>query len=108
MAHVARGEQVDQVEEVARSAQVRNPVADWRDILGFEQAWWRGWDHRRPKELAIRDQFGISAARYYQLLNRVIDSPEALAQDPMLVRRLRRIREVRRQKRHLSGLGSRA
>ena len=46
------------------------------------------------KERAIRERFGFSAARYHQLLNRAIDRPEAIAYDPMLVRRLRRIRDA--------------
>ena len=49
-----------------------------------------GGSSRCPKERAIRERFGFSAARYQQLLNRAIDRPEALAYDPMLVRRLRR------------------
>jgi hypothetical protein len=68
-----------------------------RDILDFEREWWK---HPGPKERRIRDRFGISAARYHQLLHRVVDAPEALAYDPMLVRRLRRLREERRRKRY--------
>jgi hypothetical protein len=62
-------------------------------ILDFEQGWWR---QPGSKERAIRRRFGISAARYHQLLNRLIDEPEAMRYDPMLVRRLRRLREDRR------------
>jgi hypothetical protein len=65
----------------------------WREILAFERTWWQS---SSPKELAIRERFGISAARYYQRLNRLIDRQEALELDPMLVRRLRRVREMRR------------
>lgn len=61
-------------------------------ILAFERDWWR---HAGAKEEAIRSQFGLSAARYYQLLNTVIDSPEAVRHDPMLVRRLQRARDAR-------------
>ena len=61
-------------------------------ILDFERQWWR---HAGAKEEAIRSQFGLSAARYYQLLNAVIDSPTAVRYDPMLVRRLQRTREAR-------------
>ena len=52
-----------------------------------------------PKERAIRERFGFSAARYHQLLNRVLEQPEALAYDPMLVRRLHRVRDARRRRR---------
>ncbi len=61
-------------------------------ILDFERDWWR---HAGAKEEAIRSQFGLSAARYYQLLNTVIDSPDAVRHDPMLVRRLQRARDAR-------------
>ncbi len=61
-------------------------------ILSFERQWWR---YVGAKEEAIRSQFGLSAARYYQLLNAVIDSPAALRHDPMLVRRLQRARDAR-------------
>ncbi len=61
-----------------------------RDILAFEGEWRR---HGGAKEEAIRRAFDIPPARYYQLLGRLIDRPEALAHDPMLVRRLRRLRD---------------
>lgn len=65
-------------------------------ILAFERQWWR---HVGAKEEAIRSQFGLSAARYYQLLNAVIDAPAAERYDPMLVRRLQRARDARTQAR---------
>jgi hypothetical protein len=61
-------------------------------ILEFERQWWR---HAGAKEDAIRSEFSLSAARYYQLLNAVIDAPAALQFDPMLVRRLQRARDAR-------------
>lgn len=73
-----------------------------RDLLDFER---EAWKLRMPKERAIREHFGFSAARYHQLLNRAIDRPEALGYDPMLVRRLRRIRDARRRKRTAGRLG---
>ena len=75
-----------------------------RAILDFERA---SWKLPPPKERAIRERFGFSAARYHQLLNRAIDLPEALIYDPMLVRRLRRIREARRRRRVADQLGVR-
>jgi hypothetical protein len=65
-------------------------------VLRFERHWWR---YTGAKEEAIRAEFGLSATRYYQLLNALIDSPDALVADPMLVRRLRRLRAQRRQTR---------
>ena len=65
-------------------------------MLAFESGWTR---HSARKEEAIRDAFGLSAARYYQLLNAVIDSPAALRHDPLLVRRLQRAREARAEAR---------
>lgn len=71
-------------------------VADrWEDLLDFE----RTRTAHPAGEAAIRRRFGVSAARYYQALNRLIDRPEALRYDPVLVRRLRRLREVRRRTR---------
>jgi hypothetical protein len=80
------------------------PDAEWRwqDILDFERNWWKG---SMRKEHAVRARFGISPARYYQLLNRLIDQPEALEHDPMLVQRLRRLRESRRRRRFARRLG---
>ncbi|MFI2274475.1 MULTISPECIES: DUF3263 domain-containing protein [Catenuloplanes] len=61
-------------------------------ILEFEKRWWR---HAGAKEQAIRDEFGLSSTRYYQLLNGLLDNPLALAHDPVLVGRLRRLRASR-------------
>ena len=69
---------------------------DWRAVIDFERSWWHD---PGPKEPAIRERFGLSPARYHQLLDRALDRPEALRYDPMLVRRLRRLREERRRKR---------
>lgn len=65
-------------------------------ILAFEKQWWR---YPGAKEAAIRAEFSLSPTNYYQILNILIDSPAALAADPMLVRRLRRLREQRRRAR---------
>jgi hypothetical protein len=73
-----------------------------REVLDFER---EAWKLTVPKQRAIRQRFGISASRYHQLLHRIIDRPEALTYDPMLVRRLRRLRELRRRSRTASGLG---
>jgi len=75
-----------------------------RTILDFER---EAWKLTVAKERAIRERFGVSPARYHQLLNRTIDRPEALAYDPMLVRRLRRLREIRRRRRAAGKLGVR-
>lgn len=61
-------------------------------MLAFERAWWR---RGGMKEEAIREEFGISSARYHQLLGALIDSPAALQEDPMLVKRLQRLRDAR-------------
>ena len=65
-------------------------------VLAFERQWWR---HVGAKEEAIRATFSLSAARYYQLLGALVDSPLALAFDPMLVNRLQRMRSVRSEAR---------
>jgi hypothetical protein len=61
-------------------------------ILAFERRWWK---HAGAKEQAIRDTFGLSATRYYQVLNGLLDDPAALKRDPVLVGRLRRLRASR-------------
>lgn len=61
-----------------------------RTILAFEA---RRPGHSSAKEEAIRAELELTPARYYQLLDRVIESEQALVADPMLVRRLRRIRD---------------
>ncbi|WP_308159151.1 DUF3263 domain-containing protein [Curtobacterium sp. ISL-83] len=63
-----------------------------KHVLAFEHERAR---HDRTKEAEIRVEFDMSAARYYQVLNRVIDSPAALAYDPQLVTRLQRLRRAR-------------
>ena len=60
-----------------------------REILDFERQWWK---YAGAKETAVREKFDMSSTRYYQVLNALIDRPEALAADPLLVRRLRRLR----------------
>ena len=62
------------------------------EILAFEARWWK---HAGAKEQAIRDSFGLSSTRYYQLLNGLLDKPEATEHDPVLVGRLRRLRATR-------------
>ncbi len=73
-----------------------------RDILAFERQWWQ---YAGAKEQAIRDLFGMSTTRYYQVLNALIDRPEAVAADPMLVKRLRRLRATRQRARSARRLG---
>jgi hypothetical protein len=65
-------------------------------ILAFERSWWR---QPGAKEQAISDLLGLSSTRYYQLLNQLIDRPEALGFDPVLVKRLRRQRARRNRMR---------
>jgi hypothetical protein len=73
-----------------------------REILAFERQWWK---YAGAKEQAIKDLFDMSATRYYQVLNALIDRPEALVHDPMLVKRLRRLRTTRQRTRSARRLG---
>ena len=77
---------------------------DQRDleILEFERQWWQ---YAGAKETAIRERFDVSAIRYYQRLNWIIDQPQALAHDPLLVKRLRRTRLARQRHRSARRLG---
>ena len=70
-------------------------------MLDFEGSWWQA---DQPKEDEIRVRFGMSSARYYQQLNTLIDQPAALEYAPLLVKRLRRMREQRQQARSASRL----
>lgn len=71
-------------------------------ILAFERQWWK---YAGAKETAIRDLFDMSATRYYQVLNHLLDSEAALAADPMLVKRLRRMRSSRQRERSARRFG---
>ena len=73
------------------------------EILDFERQWWK---FSGAKEQGIREQFDMSATRYYQILNGLLDSPEALAHDPLLIKRLRRMRETRQRARSARRLGA--
>ncbi len=73
-----------------------------REILDFERQWWQ---FAGAKEQAIRERFDMSATRYYQLLNTLIDHEPALAHDPLLVKRLRRLRSARQRARSARRLG---
>jgi hypothetical protein len=72
------------------------------DILSFERQWWK---YAGAKEEAIKELFDMSATRYYQVLNALVDRPESLAADPMLVKRLRRLRASRQKARAARRLG---
>src|SRR4051794_17249077 len=68
-----------------------------RAILDFERTWWT---EPGPKDAAIKANFDLSPTRYYKLLNDVLDSPDAMEYDPLVVRRLRRLRDRRRRARY--------
>ena len=68
-----------------------------RAILDFERTWWQ---QTGPKEVAIRDRFELSTTRYYQILGELLDDAKAMDYDPLVVRRLRRLRERRRRARY--------
>lgn len=72
-------------------------------ILDFERSWWK---HAGVKEQAIRERFEMSATKYYQVLNEVLEKPEALAHDPILVKRLKRLRTYRQRQRVARLLGA--
>ena len=88
------------------SHRVRTPIGELSErdaeILAFERQWWK---FPGAKEQAVRDKFQMSATRYYQVLNAIIDKPEALVEDPLLVKRLRRLRSKRQRMRSAKRLG---
>ncbi len=67
-----------------------------RQIVEFERQWWR---YAGAKEQAIKDLFGMTATSYYQVLNALIDNPSAMESDPLLIKRLRRLRSARQRAR---------
>ncbi|WP_265522527.1 DUF3263 domain-containing protein [Oerskovia flava] len=91
------------VEDVAGSPDPGSRLSE-RDqqILAFERQWWK---YAGAKEQAVKDLFDMSATRYYQALNALIDSQAALEHDPMLVKRLRRMRSTRQRARSARRLG---
>lgn len=72
--------------------------AEEEKILALERQWWK---YAGAKDQAIRDQLGMTSVAYYQTLNRLIDTEEALAHDPILVKRLRRQRDARQRARRM-------
>jgi hypothetical protein len=72
-------------------------------ILDFERSWWK---HAGVKESAIKERFDVSATKYYQLLNELLEKPEALEYDAILVKRLKRLRTYRQRQRVARLLGS--
>jgi len=94
---------VNRAEALHGAAPVTGELTDRdREILAFERQWWK---YAGAKEQAVRDLFDMSATRYYQVLNALLDRPEALAADPMLVKRLRRLRTARQRARSARRLG---
>jgi hypothetical protein len=73
------------------------------EILDFERSWWK---HAGVKEQAIKERFDMSATRYYQLLNELLENPAAMAHDPILVKRLKRLRTYRQRQRVARLLGA--
>jgi hypothetical protein len=71
-------------------------------LLEFERTWWR---HAGSKESAIKELFNLTPPAYYQMLNNLIDRNEALLAEPILVKRLRRIRDARSTSRSSTSLG---
>jgi hypothetical protein len=62
-------------------------------VLAFEHG---RWNYAGAKDDAILRTFELTPWRYQQWLFRIIDKPAALVHDPMLVKRLRRLRDSRR------------
>jgi Protein of unknown function (DUF3263) len=87
-------------DEAARAA--AQLTARDQEILEFERLWWR---YQGAKEQAIREKFDMSPTRYYQVLNALLDRPASLAFDPLLVKRMRRLRAERQRARSARRLG---
>ena len=72
------------------------------EMLDFERTWWR---YAGVKESSIKELFNLTPPAYYQLLNNLIDRDAALIADPILVKRLRRLRDQRTTSRSSRKLG---
>lgn len=79
------------MEEIKLEASVALSDLEVR-ILEFERQWWR---YAGAKDVGIKQEFSLSAREYYELLNNLIDRQDALAAAPLLIKRLRRLREAR-------------
>ncbi|MDN4642492.1 DUF3263 domain-containing protein [Arthrobacter sp. PsM3] len=97
-------EHLSTAEPVSAGTSPESPLGS-RDqqMLALERQWWK---YAGAKEQAIRELFDLSATHYYQILNALIDTEDALAHDPMLVKRLRRLRTSRQRARTARRLGS--
>ena len=96
-------EHLDAAEQIVVEQGVDSGLSERdREILEFERQWWK---YAGAKEQAIREKFDMSSTRYYQVLNALIDRQEALEEDPLLVRRLRRLRASRQRQRSARRLG---
>jgi len=73
-------------------------------MLTIERMWWQ---YSGLKEQVVREKLDISMTTYYQRLNALIDTERAMAADPMVVKRLQRIRERRQRSRSVRRFGSR-
>jgi hypothetical protein len=73
------------------------PLTD-RDkaLLDFERSWWT---FESPKDVLIAERFGSTPDEYAGELEELTERPEALAYDPLVVRRIARHRDRRRRDR---------
>jgi hypothetical protein len=56
-------------------------------ILDFEREWWR---HAGARDQEVARRWGMSASKYDRRLIAIAVRPEAMAYDPLTVRRIRR------------------
>jgi hypothetical protein len=71
-------------------------------VLDFEASWWL---YPGPKDRAINEYLGMSATRYYQILRRLVEDPDAMQRDPLTVRRLQKVRMEAARRAAMRGLG---
>jgi hypothetical protein len=76
-----------------------------REMLALERLWWQ---YAGAKEQTVREKFGVSMTTYYARLNRLVEREDAMAFDPLLVKRLRRLRDERKRSRSIDQHGGRA
>ena len=92
----------DPVEDGAHEAPAGGLSDVERQVLDFAAPRWR---YAGAKEAASRQRFGWSTTRHHQVLGALLERPEAAAYAPVLVARLRRLTEARKQQRSIEGRG---
>lgn len=78
--------------ETVNSKEVKGLSEFEAKALEFERGWWQ---YGATRDLAIRHAMGMNSVRYHLLLTRMLDQEHVWRADPVLVDRLRKLRDER-------------